>query len=318
VASAVRCERLTKRYGTTTALDALDLEVPRGALFGFLGPNGAGKTTTIRILAGLARPTSGKAIVAGFDAAQDSIELRQRVSHQDQESKLYGWMSGRELLRFVGRLFGLGGRDLGSRVDEMLEKTGLVEVANRRIAGYSGGMRQRLNLAQALLNRPEVLFLDEPASSLDPAGRHDVLELLAGLRGQVTIFMSSHILEDVEKVCDRVGIIDHGRLLANSSMPELQARFAEPLFAIELDPGQAAAAAEITAALERSAVVRSVRREAGTFRVIVKDAPQASADILRILATAGASVSLFERQRPSLEDVFLRLVRDQSPRTPPE
>jgi ABC-2 type transport system ATP-binding protein len=309
--AAIVCHGLVKRYGSITALDHLDLEVPAGSLFAFLGPNGAGKTTTIRLLTGLAWPTSGRAMVAGIDPASGDIQLRQRISHQDQQSKLYGWMKGRELLEFVGRLFGFRGPDLRSRVDEVLEKTGLVEAAGRRVAGYSGGMRQRLNLAQALMNRPQVLFLDEPASSLDPAGRHDVLNLLASLRGQVTVFMSSHILEDVEKVCDRVGIIDRGRLIADAAMTELQARFAEPVFAIELEPGQPTAQTDLLATLDHSALVEGVGRDGSVLRVAVSDASRAGPEILRILATSGVHVARFERLRPSLEDVFLRLVPSQ-------
>jgi ABC-2 type transport system ATP-binding protein len=251
--------------------------------------------------------------VAGLDPARGDIQLRQRISHQDQQSNLYGWMKGRELLEFVGRLFGFRGPDLRSRVDEVLEKTGMVEAAGRRVAGYSGGMRQRLNLAQALINRPQVLFLDEPASSLDPAGRHDVLDLLADLRGQVTIFMSSHILEDVEKVCDRVGIIDRGRLVADATMTELQARFAEPVFAIELEPGQAAAGADLVTVLEQSTLVEGIGRNGPVLRVAVNDASQAGPEILRILASSGVHIARFERLRPSLEDVFLRLVPSQQP-----
>jgi ABC-2 type transport system ATP-binding protein len=311
--AAIACHGLVKRYGNITALDHLDLEVPAGSLFGFLGPNGAGKTTTIRLLTGLAWPTSGRAVVAGLDPARGDIQLRRRISHQDQQSKLYGWMRGRELLEFVGRLFGFRGADLRSRVDEVLEKTGLVEAAGRRVAGYSGGMRQRLNLAQALMNRPQVLFLDEPASSLDPAGRHDVLDLLADLRGQVTVFMSSHILEDVEKVCDRVGIIDRGRLVTHATMTELQARYAEPVFTIELEPGQAAAGADLVTVLEKSPLVEGITRTGPLLRLAVSDASRAGPEILRILATSGVHIARFERVRPSLEDVFLRLVPGQQP-----
>jgi ABC-2 type transport system ATP-binding protein len=309
--AAIVCQGLVKRYGEITALDHLDLEVPAGSLFGFLGPNGAGKTTTIRLLTGLAWPSAGRAVVAGLDPARGDIRFRQQISHQDQESRLYGWMKGRELLEFVGRLFSFRGSDLRSRVDEVLEKTGLVEAANRRVAGYSGGMRQRLNLAQALMNRPQILFLDEPASSLDPAGRHEVLNLLADLHGQVTVFMSSHILEDVEKVCDRVGIIDRGRLVAAATMTELQARYAEPVFAIEFEPGQFAAEADLVTVLEQMPIVDGVGRDGSVLRVAVNDAGRAGPEILRVLATRGVHVARFERLRPSLEDVFLRLVPAQ-------
>jgi ABC-2 type transport system ATP-binding protein len=311
--AAIVCHGLVKRYGELTALDHLDLEVPAGSLFGFLGPNGAGKTTTIRLLTGLAWPSSGRAIVAGHDPARGDIRFRQLISHQDQESKLYGWMKGRELLEFVGRLFSFRGSDLKSRVDEVLEKTGLVDAAGRRVAGYSGGMRQRLNLAQALMNRPQVLFLDEPASSLDPSGRHEVLSLLADLRGQVTVFMSSHILEDVEKVCDRVAIIDRGRLVAAATMNELQTKFSEPVFAIELEPGPAGAEAHLVSSLEKIPLVGGVGRDGSVLRVAVNDAGLAGPEILRVLATSGVHVTRFERLRPSLEDVFLRLVPSQRP-----
>jgi ABC-2 type transport system ATP-binding protein len=305
--AAISCIGLVKRYGDVTALDGLDLEVPSGSLFGFLGPNGAGKTTTIRLLTGLAWPTSGRAVVAGFDPGRDGVRLRARISHQDQHSRLYGWMTGQELLLTVGRLFGLSGADLRSRVGEVLEMTGLVEAARRRVGGYSGGMRQRLNLAQALINRPEVMFLDEPASSLDPAGRHEVLELLGNLRGKVTVFMSSHILEDVEKVCDRVGIIDHGRLLVDSTIGQLQARFAEPVFTIELEPGQGDDK-KLVAGLQELTLVTAVGREGPVMRVTVTDATHAGPELLRVLATSGVNVARFERVRPTLEDMFLRLI----------
>ena len=204
---------LTKRYRLDVALDHLDLDVPAGCVFGFLGPNGAGKTTTIRLLTGLARPTAGSATVAGIDATTGGRALAERIGALDQDPRYYGWMTGRELLTFVGRLHGLDGAALRARVDEVLETIGLVDAAKRRIGGYSGVMRQRLWIGQAMLPRPSVLFLDEPVSSLDPAGRRDVLELIGRLRGTCTVFMSTHILNDVERVCDRVGILDHGRLV---------------------------------------------------------------------------------------------------------
>jgi ABC-2 type transport system ATP-binding protein len=303
--AAIRCEALVKRYGEVTALDGLDLEVPQGSLFGFLGPNGAGKTTTIRLLTGLAWPTSGRVTVAGLDPSRGGPRLARQIGHQDQQPRLYGWMSGRELLRFAGRLFGMGGSRLEARVDEVLSLTGLTEAARRRVSGYSGGMRQRLSLAQALLHEPELLFLDEPVSALDPAGRHEVLELLAGLRGRITVFMSSHILADVERICDRVGIIDRGRLIVESSVAELQSRYAQPVYVIEMEPGQAAGEVALVAALER---LGAVSREGAEIRVATGDPEAAAPEILRLLAGGPYAVARFERLRPSLEDIFLRLV----------
>jgi ABC-2 type transport system ATP-binding protein len=305
---AIRCEALVKHYGRVTALDGLDLEVPGGSLFGFLGPNGAGKTTTIRLLTGLAWPTAGRATVGGLDPTRGGPRLARLIGHQDQQPRLYGWMSGRELLQFAGRLFGLRGARLGARVDEVLELAGLTEAGRRRISGYSGGMRQRLGLAQALLHEPQLLFLDEPASALDPAGRHEVLELLAGLRGRVTVFMSSHILADVEKVCDRVGIIDRGRLVVESTVAELQSRFSQPIFMIELEPGHDADRAGLVATLERVPTVGAVALDGAGIRVATDDPVLAAPEILRVLGARQVQVARFERLRPSLEDIFLRLV----------
>jgi ABC-2 type transport system ATP-binding protein len=299
---------LTKRYRLDVALDGLDLDVPAGCVFGFLGPNGAGKTTTLRLLTGLARPTAGSATVAGIDATTGGRALAERIGALDQDPRYYGWMTGRELLTFVGRLHGLDGAALRARVDEVLETIGLVDAAKRRIGGYSGGMRQRLGIGQAILPRPSVLFLDEPVSSLDPAGRRDVLDLIGRLRGTCTVFMSTHILNDVERVCDRVGILDHGRLVTEAPMDELLASHARPILELDPEPDQDAAVAALAATVRAQAWTRDVRVEHGLIRVFVTDAERAAAEVLPLVVTSGVRLARFERVRPTLEDVFLALV----------
>jgi len=299
---------LTKRYRLDVALDDLDLDVPAGCVFGFLGPNGAGKTTTLRLLTGLARPTAGSATVAGIDATTGGRALAERIGALDQDPRYYGWMTGRELLTFVGRLHGLDGAALRARVHEVLETIGLVDAAKRRIGGYSGGMRQRLGIGQAILPRPSVLFLDEPVSSLDPAGRRDVLELIGRLRGTCTVFMSTHILNDVERVCDRVGILDHGRLVTEAPMDELLASHARPILELDPEPDQDAAVAALAATVRAQAWTRDVRVEHGLIRVFVTDAERAAAEVLPLVVTSGVRLARFERVRPTLEDVFLALV----------
>ena len=299
---------LTKRYRLDVALDHLDLDVPAGCVFGFLGPNGAGKTTTLRLLTGLSRPTAGSATVAGIDATTGGRALAERIGALDQDPRYYGWMSARELLTFVGRLYGLDGMALRTRVDEVLETIGLVDAAKRRIGGYSGGMRQRLGIGQAILPRPSVLFLDEPVSSLDPAGRRDVLELIGRLRGTCTVFMSTHILNDVERVCDRVGILDHGRLVTEAPMDELLASHARPILELDPEPDQEAAVAALAATVRGQAWTRDVRVEHGLIRVFVTDAERAAAEVLPLVVTSGVRLARFERVRPTLEDVFLALV----------
>jgi ABC-2 type transport system ATP-binding protein len=193
------------------AVDGIDLHVAPGEIYGFLGPNGAGKSTALKILAGLARPTSGQATINGVPVSAAG-EHRRHLGYLAQDPRFYGWMTGRETLRHVA---GFHGRDGGTerRIDSLLERVGLAAAADRRTSGYSGGMRQRLGIAQALVGRPAVILLDEPVSALDPIGRRDVLDLMRELKGETTVFYSTHILDDVQRVSDHVAILDHGRLV---------------------------------------------------------------------------------------------------------
>jgi len=310
---AIEARGLTKHYGPVVALDHLDLAVPTGSVFGFLGPNGAGKTTTLRLLTGLGHPTSGTATVAGIPVADGTLELARHIGYLGQEPRFYGWMSGRELLELAGRAYGMSGAELRARVDEVLETVGLSDAAKRRIGGYSGGMRQRLGVGQAILPRPSVIFLDEPVSALDPAGRRDVLELIGGRRGTATILMSTHILNDVERICDRVAILDRGRLVTQAPMEELLARHARPILELDPEPGQAAAVEALVGQLRAAPCSQDVRLEHGILRVTVQDPEVAAAKTLPMVVAAGVRLARFERVRPTLEDVFLQLVGAEAP-----
>jgi ABC-2 type transport system ATP-binding protein len=305
---AIEAFGLGKRYGNVVALEGLDLAVPEGSVFGFLGPNGAGKTTTLRLLTGLARATTGRAEVAGIPVDRDGPTLARHIGYLDQDPRFYAWMTGHELLALAGRSYGLAGAELRSRVAEVLEIVGLAEAGRRRIGGYSGGMRQRLGVGQAMLARPPVLFLDEPVSALDPEGRRDVLELIGSLRGSATVFMSTHILTDVERICDRVAILDRGRLVAEAPIGELLARHARPILELDPEPGQDAAVAALEASLRAAPWTRDVVVAHGVLRVFVTDADRAAAEALPLVVAAGATLARFERVRPTLEDVFLELV----------
>jgi ABC-2 type transport system ATP-binding protein len=311
--AAIQTRGLSKRFGSILALDGLDLDVPVGSIFGLLGPNGAGKTTTIRILTGLARPSAGTAEVAGIEVGLDRPELRRRIGYLDQDPRFYGWMRGRELLELVGRLVGLEGQTLRARVAEMLERSGLTGAAERRIAGYSGGMRQRLGIAQALLHRPSIVFLDEPVSSLDPEGRRDVLGLIEELRGDTTVVVSTHVLSDVERICDRVAILDRGRLVTEAPLERLLADHVRPLYRLIAEPGQGDLMALVVERLRATAWVDDVAVEADAGLLIaVADPVAAGPALLAIVVEAGLRVALFERVRPTLEDVFLELVGSPS------
>ena len=305
---AIVTRSLTKRYGSILALDRLDLEVPQGSIFGFLGPNGAGKTTTLRILTSLANASSGSAAVGGLPVGDGGPNRRGIIGYLDQDPRFHGWMRGRELLELVGTLYGMAGGQLTRRIDETLELVALTDAGRRTIGGYSGGMRQRLGLAQAILNRPPVLLLDEPVSSLDPEGRRDILEVIRGLAGTSTVLLSSHILNDVERVCDRVAILDRGRLVTAGPMRQLLDRFARPVYVIEPDAPADGSLDALAATLRRLPGVTDVEAAHGTLRAAVDGAPATGSALLAALAAEQVSVRSFERQHPTLEDVFLQLV----------
>jgi ABC-2 type transport system ATP-binding protein len=306
--AAIACRGLTKRYGDITALDDLDLDVPAGSVFGFLGPNGAGKTTTLRILTSLAKATSGSATVGGVPVGEGAPNRSGVIGYLDQDPRFYGWMRGRELLAMVGSLYGMDGRDLRARVEQVLELVGLADAADRRIGGYSGGMRQRLGLAQAVLNRPPVLLLDEPVSALDPEGRRDMLAAIGALGSSSTVLFSTHILNDVERVCDRVAILDHGRLVAEAPVDELLERYAADVYLVEPEPATPETLKQVADALSAVDGVAAVEVRHGVVRVSVASAAAANRPLLAALAAFDVAIGSFERQRPTLEDVFLRLV----------
>ncbi len=202
------------------AVDGLSLHVERGEVFGFLGPNGAGKTTTLKILMGLLRPTSGSASILGQPV--DRVAMRRQIGFLPEHPYFYDYLTAQELLVYVGRLFGLHAPELGRRVDALLERVGLVTARNLQLRRFSKGMVQRIGIAQALINNPEVVFLDEPMSGLDPLGRREVREVIASLKAQgVTVFFSSHILPDVEALCDRVAILNRGRLQQSGALHDI-------------------------------------------------------------------------------------------------
>lgn len=306
-AAAIRCEGLTKHYGEVKALHALDLTVPYGSIFGFLGRNGAGKTTTMRLLAGLAHPTAGHAWIAGVETTNGDSRAREQFGYLPQDPAFYNWMTPREYLDYAGRLFGLPEAERKRRLDEVLEIVGLKAAARRRIGGFSGGMHQRLGIAQALLHRPPVLLLDEPTSALDPAGRHEVLELIAGLRGHVTVFFSSHILGDVERICDTVAIIHQGTLLLVEEREALLQRYAANTALLELDAVHGAIPVELVAALQALPWVETVTPDQLTLRVVVKDLAQGKQALLPFIVQQGLTLVRYEWVRPTLEEIFLEV-----------
>ncbi|WP_207956122.1 ABC transporter ATP-binding protein [Rubrobacter marinus] len=310
---------LSKSYRRVHALKPLDLTVSRGSIFGFLGPNGAGKTTAIKLLLGLTRPTSGTGTVFGRDIATEGVEIRSRIGYLAQEPRFYDFMTARETLRFTARFFYEGPEKvIERRIGESLELVGLEEKADRKVRGFSGGERQRLGLAQAQINDPELLILDEPAASLDPMGRRDVLSIMESFKERATIFYSTHILSDVQRVSDSLAILKDGKLLAQASTEELLSGRSGGTATYELLLKATSKEATEKLGELRSRVrglpwVSSLEEEpdAGELRWIVRVTAEAAAeeDLLRlVLDHRGVRVVSFGRQRRSLEEAFFGLV----------
>jgi len=307
--TAIATAGLTKHYPGVAALTDLTLDVPSGSIFGFLGPNGAGKSTTLKVLAGLSRPTSGSATVAGVPVGAGPA-YRRHVGYLAQEPQFYDWMSGRETLRFVASLFADGHVE-PTRLDHILARVGLADAADRRTSTYSGGMRQRLGIGQALVGDPSVLLLDEPVSALDPIGRREVLDLMRELRGEVTVFYSTHILDDVERVSDHVAILDGGRLVQASPTADLLAGFGRDELRVAIGGADDSTALAL-AGLPGIASVEPTGRDGEIRSYLVRLEPGATtavqAAITRFGADRGLAITENHLVHVGLEDAFLRLV----------
>ncbi len=295
---AIEIRNLTKRFGTVTALAGFDLSVPRGSIFGFLGPNGAGKTTTLRIMTGLARATAGSVTIEGVEVGRGA---RPPIGYLPDTPSFYSWMTAREFLTYIARLHELS----DPPIDATLERVGLANANKKRVGGFSRGMKQRLGLAQALLPQPRVLLLDEPVSALDPAGRKAMLDIMGDLRGEMTIFFSTHILNDAERICDEIGIIDQGRLVIQARRDDLLARFARPVFEIEVAPDDAPQLAALAERLETTGLIERAALDGVRLRVTARDLDRARREVLPMLADR--SLVRFEMLGATLEDIFLNL-----------
>ena len=306
---AIHTEGLTRRYGEVDALVDLDLSVPYGSIFGYLGRNGAGKTTTIRLLTGLAYPTRGRAWVAGYETTNSSHRARRLFGYLPQEPAFYSWMTGSEFLTYISRLSSLPSDEGKVQVERVLELTGLVKAAKRRIGGYSGGMKQRMAIAQALIGKPPVLLLDEPTSSLDPAGRHELLNMIASLKGEVTVFFSSHILSDIERVCDTIAVIHEGHLILVSEKEQLLEKYAVNAALLELDSKSLPISQVFLDDLEKRDWVSRVTVAENIIRILASDVPQAKNELLPIIVKHRIAINRYVWIRPSLEEIFLQISR---------
>jgi ABC-2 type transport system ATP-binding protein len=311
---AIEVRGLKRRFKEVEALRGMDLTVSGPGVFGFLGVNGAGKTTTFRILTGLIRPDAGEVRVLGSPVGPGHDAVFSRVGYLPQYPAAYGWMKGEEFLHFIGDLFGLGREATRRRAGELLERCGLKEASKRRIGGYSGGMKQRIGIAQALMNSPELLLLDEPVSSLDPVGRAEVLDLIERLGKEATVFMSSHILGDVERISRDVAVIDKGRILVSENMATLKERYLQPAFDLVLKGGGARfveAAKKLSGV--KTAVLLSGNNGGEAVRVTVLETVIGRRDLPGLVSKLGLELISFRSAVPTLEEVFLQIIGKDAP-----
>jgi ABC-2 type transport system ATP-binding protein len=310
VQAAISTTNLTKQFGPVRALDGLTLDVPRGSIYGFLGANGAGKTTALKILAGLIRPTSGTASVAGVPAASGQ-GFKRAIGYLGQEPRFYAWMTARQTLRYVAGFYPWVQDPIERRIGDALELTGITAAADRPTGTYSGGMRQRLGIAQALIGKPQVLLLDEPASALDPIGRRDVLDLMEGLRDQATIFYSTHILDDVQRVSDHVAILDKGRLVRAAPTADLLASFTRDRLRVVVRGATDATAGGLAALPGVASVELQGRdRDLETFLIQARDGQTDAVQRVVTHYAVESNLTLVTNspETVDLEEVFLRLV----------
>jgi ABC-2 type transport system ATP-binding protein len=302
-AIAARSLRRTFKDGIEAVRD-IDLTVSAGEVFGFLGPNGAGKTTTVRMLCTLLPPTAGTATVAGLDVVKHGAEVRRRIGVALQEIGLDPVQTGRELLELQCGLYGITGHRAHERANELLELVGLTEAADRRTKTYSGGMKRRLDLASALVHRPDVLFLDEPTTGLDPASRLTVWDEVRRINaGGATVFLTTQYLEEADKLCDRLAIIDNGRIVAEGTPEQLKAEMGHDVVSVSVE---VADVATTEAALSGLPGLERVLAEPGGLALYVEDGPGSIAEIVRRLERERIPTGAISVSRPSLDDVFLK------------
>jgi ABC-2 type transport system ATP-binding protein len=301
--NSVVVENLVKRFGDFVAVDRLNLEIRKGEVFGFLGPNGAGKSTTIRMLCGLLKPTSGCALVAGFDVGRDPESVRQNIGYMSQKFSLYNDLKVIENIRFFAGLYSVPSKDLKQRIEWVLEMANLKGQENLITGTLPGGWKQRLALGCAVLHRPPIIFLDEPTSGVDPITRRKFWELIHQMADEgVTVFVTTHYMEEAE-YCNRLGLIFHGKMVALGTPSELKRDSMKgELLLIECEPlGKA------VEALQSAPEVMDAAVFGNALHLVVPDADAAVPHMKKFLADKGIAVGRMEKIRPSLEDVFVSL-----------
>ncbi|MFB3166314.1 ABC transporter ATP-binding protein [Neobacillus sp. 179-C4.2 HS] len=299
--SLIQIKGLKKSFQGNEVIKGLDFKLEKGKCIALLGPNGAGKTTTLRMLSGLMKPTEGS---ISFSEAKKDGDIRHLIGYLPQFPVFYDWMSGFEFLQYAGKLAGLTSKEAKERSLELLELVGIIDAKNRRIGKYSGGMRQRLGIAQAIINRPQLVMLDEPVSALDPFGRREVLELLERLKKETTILFSTHILNDAEEVCDEIIFVHNGKIVESGTMDDLRERHQQA----KIDLIFRRKTEEMESTFRTHSLTKSILVDGNRISVFVTNVESARKEFLRLISEKEWQLDKFEVSSMTLEDVFMKVV----------
>jgi ABC-2 type transport system ATP-binding protein len=298
---------LNKKYGNLEVLKDISFEIKKGTIYGFLGPNGAGKTTTMNILSGLIDFNGGEVYLDGENFKNNKRELLRKVGYLPQSPIFYNYMSAMEYLHFIGELTNMSEKNIKARTAEILDIVKLTDVAKRKVGQYSGGMKQRLGIAVALFNNPEMVFLDEPTSALDPEGRMEILEYIKALKSVgTTVFLSTHILSDIERVCDEVSILDKGKILISDNLENLKSKYIQPIFDIEFEK----CCFNFDKILSQSKWVEKVLMKENKASIYVNNIDIAKSELLKLLVQGENTILSFNLRKSNLEDIFMRMVNE--------
>lgn len=303
----IKIENLIKNYGEHKVLKGVNAEVKEGEVYGFVGHNGAGKSTTMNILAGLIGFEKGRCLVNGNSIQDRNNRANNDVGYLPEDPKFYPYMNAFEYLEFIGSMGGDSKKQIGEKSEKMLDMVKLSKSAKRSIGGYSRGMKQRLGIAVAMYNDPKLLLLDEPSSALDPEGRIDVVEIISKLKSQgKTIFLSTHILNDIERVCDRVGILNNGQIVLEENIDQLMKRYIQPVYDIEFD---SAVNEELFKKLSEEDYIEKISFDDRKANIWIKNFEQNSTKLIKLISDINIPVISMNLRRNSLEEIFLKVVK---------
>lgn len=301
----LRIESLYKSFGGLKVIQNLNMTVYEKSVFGFIGKNGAGKTTTMKMILGFLQPDAGSISICGESVKYGNANTNRLVGYLPDVPEFYGYMSPKEYLKLCGEMTGLAAKQTEKRIKELLPLVGLDGAAKRKVKGFSRGMKQRLGIAQALLHEPRLLICDEPTSALDPVGRREILDILSNVKDRTTIVFSTHILSDVEKICDTVGILNHGRIELEGKLSDLEDNYRSDSLVLEVMPSDRLP--EFRHKLGEMVSVSDIKQENHSFMITTSTLPETSIDIVRLLNEYGIQLRKFEVKEPELEALFMEV-----------